>query len=106
MNESRTEDAISKIFRPYGSLPTSGDYDYEKYVDTMIDNFRGVIRQFRSRMLDLGNLICVNVKQKQSFRDYVFQQEKEMTKLLEEWCCFYNLDTESVKEAIYAEYQR
>lgn len=104
MNETRTEDAISKIFRPYGSIPTADEYDYNKYIDSMVDNFRGIIRQFRSRMLDLGNLTCTNLQQKQSFRDYVFQTEKEMTKLLEDWCSFYNLDTESVKDAIYAEH--
>lgn len=104
MNEERTERQISKVFRPYSSIPENDDYDYDRYVDAVVDNFRGPLRQFRSRMLDLGNLMCVDADQRKVFRDFVFQAEKEMTDLINKWAEFYHLDSDEVKDAIYGKH--
>jgi len=105
MSEERFERSMSKVFRPHSSLPQDDDYDFEAYVAVIVDNFRGPIRQFQSRMLDIGNLMCVNEQQRSVFRDMVFQTGREMVGLIEDWCSFYGISSESVKDAIYDEHQ-
>lgn len=84
--------------RPYASVPESGDYDFEAFLGALEDNLRGPVRQFRSRMLDLGKLVCVNPDQKAVFRDVVFDTERDMTALVDAWVAFYCLG--EVKDAI------
>lgn len=103
MSEELTERHFTKVFRPHSTLP-EGDYNFEDYLAVMVDNLRGPLRQFRSRMLDLGNLMYVDPEQRRVFRDFVFRAERDMTAIFNEWCEFYGLDTENVKEAINDEH--
>lgn len=102
MQAERDETLVSKVFRPYSSIPENDDYDFDKYLNVIVDNLRGPIRQFRSKMLDLGNLMCVDPDQRKVFRDIVFQAERDITELIEKWASFYGLDSEEVQDAIYA----
>lgn len=102
MQEENVERQINHAFRPNSSLPQDDKYSFENYLDAMEQNLGGPLRQFRSRMLDIGNLMCVDEIQRRVYRDMVFAAERDFAALLEQWIEFYELA--ACKEAIYEQH--
>lgn len=98
MQEENTDRQISRMFRPNSSLPQDNNYDFEAYLTILQDNLKGPLRQFRSKMLDVGNLMYVDQDQRRVYRDMVFEAERQMMGLMDGWMDFYHL--EEAKEAI------
>jgi len=96
---------INRYLRSSAYLPQDEeDYDYDEYLDHLEDNLKGPMRQFRSAMLDLGNLMTADYAQRKVFRDVVFAKEKEMMALMDDWIHFYLLHSEAVKDSISYEF--
>lgn len=104
MHQENVTVGIQRHLIPYASLPVSDEYDIDPYLPRLGDNLAGVLRQFQAAMLDLGNLMTADAKQRSAFRDVVFTKHREMSELMAAWVDFYKLHSPPVQEEIRAQH--
>lgn len=100
VTEARTDRATSLVFRPFTTLPslahqdTLGTDERRAWLAAMPEAIAGLLRQFRSQVLDLGSLGFSDRERYRVYRGQVFDLHDRLALQLLEWLRFWGVLTE------------
>lgn len=97
LNDSQQEQVITKVLRPYGTLPHHtkwSEVDRLPFRTALPDTLAGLLRQFTARALDAGRLGFDNPERYTAFRTQIFTTREQLLALLFDWLLFWGITDE------------